>query len=117
MHSQKNLITEERKVPCIALDTEYSFRDCQICFKIDVEGHESSVIAGAKDLLGKNKCFLQIEIYRGQEEGLKTLADLGYKQILKIGPDHYFTNLPWSDNDTVNLFQNVASAFIDVSKS
>lgn len=103
---------EQRKIQSVALDAEYCFQNRMLFFKIDVEGHESAVIKGADNLFSNNRCFIQIEIYRGQERGKQILAEHGYKQILKTGPDCYFTNLEWTATDTVALVEDAVKDMI-----
>ena len=63
------------------------------CFlKIDVEGHELSVLAGAVEML-ENACVLQIEVY--EQDGLPSPVDAflamhGYRQFWQIGADRYY---------------------------
>lgn len=66
-----------------------------IAIKIDVEGHENQVIDGANDLLGANKCFLQIESSGTNLNVLRQKMEaLGYRWINTLGGhDHYFTNI------------------------
>jgi len=63
--------------------------------KIDVEGHENEVVAGALQMLGANRCFLQVES-SGDRLGRvrKRLEGLGYAWIRQLGvQDHFFTNI------------------------
>ncbi len=59
--------------------------------KIDVEGHELSVIDGMRALLVENNFFLQIESFERTRQALiENLDDLGYRLINQIHFDHYF---------------------------
>jgi FkbM family methyltransferase len=74
------------------LDDALTDRGRVAAIKIDVEGHEQHVVAGAEDFLRENKCFLQIESSPNDLEQLqRQLSGLGYRYITKIH-DHYFTN-------------------------
>ena len=63
------------------------------CFlKIDVEGHELSVLIGASEFL-KNDCVLQIEVY--EQETARSpvdafLVERGYRRFWQIGADRYY---------------------------
>jgi FkbM family methyltransferase len=74
------------KVPVRTLD-EYNFQDVSF-IKIDVEGHEQQVIAGAKHTILRNKPILQIEIEQ------RHLGDMSVKVILdeinSLGYKGYF---------------------------
>ncbi len=61
--------------------------------KIDVEGHEVNVLAGAEALLLKNQAVLQVECFEPHRHFLRPfLEKLGYRELAEIGPDLYFTN-------------------------
>lgn len=65
-----------------------------IVLKIDVEGHECPVIEGAGNILGANRCILQIESAPARVEHLTTIMrSLGYSKIGICSNDHYFTNI------------------------
>jgi len=81
-----------RTLPSITLDSEFNYGDSRLCFKIDVEGHELSVIRGAENLLRNNSCIIQCEIYKDQESINNVLSTIGYTEIFRAGPDHYFSN-------------------------
>jgi len=81
------------KIEIRRLDDTLEFSNSTIMIKIDVEGHELQVIEGAKSILGKNNCFLQIEASQENLELLKSeLGSLGYRFLQTTG-DHYFTNI------------------------
>jgi FkbM family methyltransferase len=50
-------------VDVVALDDELNVRNSMICIKIDVEGHELEVLAGAVNLFRSNGGFAQIECH------------------------------------------------------
>ena len=45
-------------------DEILNFQNNNLAIKIDVEGHELNVLKGIQNLLKKNKCVLQIEIFK-----------------------------------------------------
>jgi len=45
-------------------DEKIVFKNKILAIKIDVEGHELSVLKGLKNLIEKNKCIIQIEIFK-----------------------------------------------------
>ena len=64
-----------------------------LTIKIDVEGFEFFVLKGLKNILIKNSCILQIEIWeKNNDEVHKFLKSIGYKIISSIDGDTYFTN-------------------------
>jgi FkbM family methyltransferase len=79
-----------RSVDVIALDDELDIRNGKICIKIDVEGHEVEVLAGAVNLFRSNGGYAQIECH-GDEHGAeitKVMDSYGWQFI-----DHYDLNL------------------------
>ena len=76
------------------LDEALELRDRRICLKIDVEGHEAPVVAGAERTLAGNLCVLQIEAYGGETGAIDALAALGFRRCFAAGPDIYMTNDP-----------------------
>jgi|MDTB01.2.fsa_nt_gb hypothetical protein len=66
--------------------------------KIDVEGHELDVLDGATNLLRTNEIILQVEEgflpqqFRASECS-SYLMDIGYHQLMKLGPDAYYSNV------------------------
>lgn len=64
-----------------------------VAIKIDVEGHETHVIEGARGFLSRNHCFLQIESAGDDLDTLRRqLGQLGYRYLATYS-DHYFTNI------------------------
>ena len=45
-------------------DEKLRFKNTILAIKIDVEGHELSVLKGLKNLIKNNKCIIQIEIFK-----------------------------------------------------
>jgi FkbM family methyltransferase len=78
-----------------------------LCLKIDVEGHESKVLAGASALL-VHPCVLQVESYGGRE-ALPSLP--GYRVLTHVGPDFYLTNI--DELDAISAYENALSELID----
>lgn len=73
------------------LDDFFNLTGKDIFLKIDVEGHELSVLKGGGRLLRENKCFLQVEIW--PENAAQVTAFLkmqGYAQVNRIEDDWYF---------------------------
>jgi FkbM family methyltransferase len=92
---QQPKFTGEVVVDCAPLDDVVSERSKNICIKIDVEGHEKAVLAGAKSLLTENASLVQVEDYLGADSSpSEILRSYGYVKIFSIGPDGYFTNRP-----------------------
>ena len=62
-------------------DDLFSDTDTLSFFKIDVEGHECSVIQGAEKYLAANPCVLLIESMADKRDALQAMmAKLGYRQ-------------------------------------
>ena len=82
------------KVSVKRLDTVIPAESKKIAMKIDVEGHELSVLRGAEGLLRKNSCYMQIESSDENFPQVKTLLEgMGYLWLATDG-DHYFSNIP-----------------------
>ena len=66
----------------------------KIAIKIDVEGHELNVLQGMRDIIEKNKCVLQIEVFQKNYDELnKFLISLGYKKTYEVKDrSNYFYN-------------------------
>lgn len=94
IHS-RSTFSKEVTVEAITLDELFPEPAASpLCIKIDVEGHESAVIDGARAMLTANKAVIQVEGY--EEAGgsnSRKLEELGYFRLTAIGPDHYFSNL------------------------
>lgn len=66
-----------------------------VVIKLDVEGHEAMVIRGGRKTFGTNRMLVQVELYdQGREQVMAELESLGYRCLLRIGPDHYYSNIP-----------------------
>ena len=64
-----------------------------IVIKIDVEGHEQDVIAGAGQVLSQNDCLLQVECF-APDSLIRQLGDLGYQVVARDGDDLTFEKRP-----------------------
>lgn len=77
------------------LDNQLKIEDAVIFIKIDVEGQELNLLAGAGVLLSKNKIVLQVECVEERQRALRSILEhLGYRELGEIGIDLYFTNYP-----------------------
>ncbi len=88
--------TRHSVVRCARLDDELSsLQERALVVKIDVEGHELQALRGMTGLLAANAVLMQIELYDTDASvGAKELlVKCGYREVGRIGPDHYFTNL------------------------
>ncbi len=66
-----------------------------IAIKVDVEGHEKLVLAGAGVLIGSHDIVLQVESYEAAGRGSAAevpglLRSQGFEEIWRIGPDRYY---------------------------
>lgn len=98
-------------VAAVTLDAAIPNPASPLCLKIDVEGHEAQVIAGAPQLLG-NPSVVQIECY--QDDGGKALERLGYSHLTAIGPDHYYSSI-LTTKDVVAAYETAAQRMIDAN--
>ncbi len=77
-------------------DEVINLKEKKILFKIDVEGHELSVLVGLKRLLNHNKCLILVEIGDEKfEEVNKYLSEKNFKIIFKskYRLDYVYSNL------------------------
>lgn len=90
---RKSLFKRIIEVESCALDDYAPVSDEILAFKIDVEGHETHVIAGATQIFTRNCSIIQIECYRDGEVAVReALGRLGYRQIFRVDHDFYFSN-------------------------
>lgn len=62
--------------------------------KIDVEGHELRVLAGASQYFARNVGVVQVECFpQNEAELVHAMAALGYERIYWMAFDHVFTNV------------------------
>ena len=74
-------------------DDVLQFKNKTLTIKIDVEGFEFFVLKGLKSTLINNWCILQIEIWeKNNDEVHRFLKSLGYKMLVSIDGDTYFSN-------------------------
>ena len=102
------------EVNCLPLDEILADQHTIISIKIDVEGHELQTLAGARNLLTKNRVILQIENYNPADPSLlSALTHCGYRMLFNVGPDQYFSNIPsLSESDIIAAFSRASSAMI-----
>jgi FkbM family methyltransferase len=82
-------------VPTDTLDNQLRIEDAVLFIKVDTEGHEINVLAGAEILLTKNQVVLQVECFQPNRHLIRPLLEkLGYRELGEIERDLYFTNLP-----------------------
>jgi FkbM family methyltransferase len=79
-------------VASVALDTVVPLRDGTIALKIDVEGYEAQVLAGAEQLLTRNGGFAQIEAREDAAAALVAdrMARFGWRFLERYGLDLRF---------------------------
>ena len=74
-------------------DESLDIKDKKIILKIDVERHEADVLRGLRNILIKNKCLIQIEIFENYLDEVESiLKDYGYTKFHEI-PHGYTINL------------------------
>ena len=110
----KKKYSQERKVKAVLIDDLIDILGQNIAFKIDVEGHELSVIEGSVKTLKNNTCFVQVECFpKNRELLISRFIELGYFMVYELHHDLYFSNAQGlkdlkSINDvikqTLNLF-------------
>lgn len=105
----KATYTRTAKTRTVTLNDALKEVEFPLAIKIDVEGHEPNVIAGADELLKRGECIVQIEDYDGTLTA--TFERLGYRLLTQIGPDFYFTN--HSDLDALLLFEEATRMLIE----
>jgi FkbM family methyltransferase len=87
--------SEKVEVSKRRLDDVLEFHGKAIAIKIDVEGHELSVLRGMQELLRNNDCGLMMEVWGHDPENCRAVAELvtglGYTRAAKdIEPDTHF---------------------------
>ncbi|MDR3374235.1 MAG: FkbM family methyltransferase [Ancalomicrobiaceae bacterium] len=81
-------------VACARLDSLFTFTGRTVVMKIDVEGHELSVLRGMEQLVRSNRVFMQIESFEAQHDSVFAFAaSIGLRHMRTITVDHYFTNI------------------------
>ena len=77
-------------------DQLLNYKNEKICFKIDVEGHELSVLKGLSKNLKENKCIILVESGDIKFRDVNNfLIENNYKQIFKsnLRLDYVYSNL------------------------
>jgi len=87
--------SEKVEVSKRRLDDVLQFNGKAIAIKIDVEGHELSVLKGMQELLRNNDCGLMMEVWGHDPENCRAVSELltglGYTRAAKdIEPDTHF---------------------------
>ena len=74
------------------IDALISSKGKSVAVKIDVEGHELSVLSGMKNLLLQNNCYLQIECLDPEKliEVKEFLKSMNYNYVFSLRDDHLF---------------------------
>lgn len=83
-------------------DNVFGWSGENVLIKIDVEGHECDVLLGMEQLLTRNNCLVQVEIWREargvQEQVNKYFENLGYADQtparLQSTTDHFYSKHP-----------------------
>jgi FkbM family methyltransferase len=80
------------EVASVALDAAVPLRDAMIALKVDVEGYEAQVLAGAVQLLSRNGGFAQIEAREDAAAALVAdrMASFGWRFLERYGLDLRF---------------------------
>ena len=108
--------SEKIEVAKRRLDDVLNLSGNTIAIKIDVEGHEYSVLKGMQDLLRNNECGLIMEVWSRNEDNSRAvnalLAGLGYTRVnTNIEPDtHLYVKQSALRPSASSLRQRVANA-------
>ena len=76
-------------------DNYFKFTDEKISIKIDVEGHELKVLKGIQNIIKKNFCIIQIEIFEKNFKSVNNfLLSCGYNNFhqIKVRPNYFYKN-------------------------
>ena len=76
-------------------DELLDFQNDNLAIKIDVEGHELNVLKGISNLLKKNKCIVQIEIFKKNFDEINSyLTQKGYyvKDKFEKRSNYFYSN-------------------------
>ena len=88
----KNERPDTFAIKAAALDSVFDFSGRNIAVKIDVEGHELSVLRGMANLIRRNNVFMQVEILSGGSSQIHSVLECGLRIIHRINSDFYFVN-------------------------
>ena len=90
---EKRNYNQKEEIELKMFDQEFNLKNDTLAFKIDVEGHEMSTIAGMKNTFANNNCFIQIETRPDNYTAVKNFFEsLGYSKVNEITEDLYFCN-------------------------
>ena len=93
-----------------------------IIMKIDVEGHELSVLRGAENLLKSSIGWIQCEIHETSPHRNDTFAyleGLGWNKVFRVGWDYYFTNNDQYHNDSaaLEMVESLMDFYVEASRT
>lgn len=110
----RDKFSDQLSIRCVPLDDIVCIRDEVVSLKIDVEGHELQAVAGSRNLLGHNRVLIQVENHAPSDGRLADfLSELGYRLLLNIGPDHYFSNIAdLGETQIISAFSRASSNMI-----
>lgn len=84
---------EDFKVRCRSLDSAIDFSDRTIFCKMDVEGAELQALAGMKNILQKNRIFLQVEVFEENITAVRQETEKhGLDFLVRIESDDFYSN-------------------------
>lgn len=115
IHARSRL-TGVINVPAVPLDALITALPAgPYAVKVDVEGHEADVIDGGSKFFADHSCVIQIEDYANASSIAQKLFDLGYHLLTRIGPDHYYSNMPVLRDPQVLLrcYESAGQALIE----
>ncbi len=86
--------TGRKEIACAALDEIFpELAGAAVIVKIDVEGHELSVLRGMRNIIKNNDLVLQIEV-NYPENRYDFIDEYGLRMLHEIYTDIYATNIP-----------------------
>lgn len=92
----------EQRVKTLKLDSFWRITGESIGVKIDVEGHEVSVLSGMQETLQANECFIQVEAFGDSAANVEAfLRRFDYEVVRRIGDDYFF--------EKVSVYKDCAS--------
>jgi len=87
----KRDFADRQQVQIHNFDSQFNMSGTSAFLKLDMEGHEAEALMGMENMLAKNDCFLQIELWEKNREQVKDwLAQRGYSVFHEIHHDIYF---------------------------
>lgn len=113
---------EVQRVRCERLDDRLQVVGRDVVIKIDVEGHELSLLRGATRTLSKNRGFLQLEMHESSSNSdtIALLSQLGWHQVARVGPDYYFSNIAeytGVSDSRAEIVEEAMGILVEASKS